>query len=158
MKKPIILLLVLLLAGTAGYRLSAQTTQASITGIITDENKKPIDGASIVLTNESTGFTTATLTNEKGQYQIETIVPGRYPVPPNLPGFEKYAGLTRPAHIHFRVIESLHIPLTAQLYFKGDPFIAKDPWAGHKQSLAIDLKQDGNLQRGVFDIALARGL
>jgi len=97
-------------------------------------------------------------TNENGQYEIETIMPGRYPVPPNLPGFEKYAGLTRPAHIHFRVIESLHIPLTAQLYFKGDPFIAKDPWAGHKQSLAIDLKQDGNLRRGVFDIALARGL
>lgn len=97
-------------------------------------------------------------TNENGQYEIETIVPGRYPVPPNLPGFEKYAGLTRPAHIHFRVIESLHIPLTAQLYFKGDPFIAKDPWAGHKQTLAIDLKQDGNLRHGVFDIALARGL
>ena len=97
-------------------------------------------------------------TNENGQYEIETIMPGRYPVPPNLPGFEKYAGLMRPAHIHFRVIESLHIPLTAQLYFKGDPFIAKDPWAGHKQSLAIDLKQDGNLRRGVFDIALARGL
>jgi outer membrane receptor protein involved in Fe transport len=73
MKKPIILLLVLLLASVAGYRLSAQTTQASITGIITDENKKPIDGASIVLTNESTGFTTATLTNEKGQYTFKEL-------------------------------------------------------------------------------------
>lgn len=97
-------------------------------------------------------------TNQKGQYEIETIVPGRYPIPPNLPGLEKYAGLTRPAHIHFRVMESLHVPVTTQLYFKGDPFIAKDPWAGHKPSLAIDLKQDGKLRRGVFDIALARGL
>jgi catechol 1,2-dioxygenase len=97
-------------------------------------------------------------TNEKGQYEIETIVPGRYPVPPNLPGLEKYAGLTRPAHIHFRVMESLHIPVTTQLYFKGDPFIAKDPWAGGKASLAIDLKQEGKLRRGVFDIVLARGL
>ena len=97
-------------------------------------------------------------TNEKGQYEIETILPGRYPVPPNLPGLEKYAGLTRPAHIHFRVIESLHIPVTTQLYFKGDPFLAKDPWAGRKPSLAIDLKQEGKLQRGIFDIVLARGL
>jgi catechol 1,2-dioxygenase len=97
-------------------------------------------------------------TSEKGQYEIETIVPGRYPVPPNLPGLEKYAGLTRPAHIHFRVMESLHIPVTTQLYFKGDPFIAKDPWAGRKPSLAIDLKQEGKLRRGVFDIVLARGL
>jgi catechol 1,2-dioxygenase len=97
-------------------------------------------------------------TNQKGQYEIETIVPGRYPIPPNLPGLEKYAGLMRPAHIHFRVMESLHVPVTTQLYFKGDPFIAKDPWAGHKPSLAIDLKQDGKLRRGVFDIVLARGL
>ncbi len=96
-------------------------------------------------------------TNKKGQYEIETIVPGRYPIPPNLPGLEKYAGLTRPAHIHFRVMESLHVPVTTQLYFKGDPFLANDPWAGHKQTLAIDLEQDGRLRRGVFDIVLARG-
>lgn len=117
-------------------------------------------------TNKPGNFTEATTfhlrgmlyTNEKGEYEIETIVPGRYPVPPNLPGLEKYAGLTRPAHIHFRVMESLHIPVTTQLYFKGDPFIANDPWAGHKPSLAIDLKQHGKLRRGVFDVVLARGL
>ena len=96
-------------------------------------------------------------TNEKGQYEIEKIVPGRYPIPPNLPGLERYAGLTRPAHIHFRVMESLHVPLTTQLYFKGDPFLANDPWAGHKQTLAIELKEDDKLRRAVFDIVLARG-
>lgn len=96
--------------------------------------------------------------NERGQYEVETIMPGRYPVPPNLPGLEKYAGLTRPAHIHFRVLESLHVPVTTQVYFKGDPFIANDPFASRKPSLAIDLKQDGTRWRGVFDIVLARGL
>jgi len=96
-------------------------------------------------------------TNEKGQYAIETIMPGRYPIPPNLTGLEKYAGLTRPAHIHFRVMESLHVPLTTQLYFKGDPFLANDPWAGHKPGLAIDLTPDGQAKHGVFDIVLARG-
>ena len=60
------------------------------------------------------------LTDQQGSYEFETIMPGRYPVPPNLPGLEKYAGLTRPAHIHFRVSESLHIPLTTQLYFPAD--------------------------------------
>lgn len=97
-------------------------------------------------------------TNDQGQYAIETVMPGRYPVPPNLPGLEKYAGLMRPAHIHFRVIESRHLPLTTQLYFQGDPYIAKDPWAGHKPALAIELKADGKLQRGVFDLVLATGL
>jgi catechol 1,2-dioxygenase len=97
------------------------------------------------------------LTDQQGNYEFETIVPGRYPVPPNLPGLEKYAGLTRPAHIHFRVSESLHVPLTTQLYFKGDPYVAKDPWAGHKPSMAIALKQNGQFLRGTFDVVLARG-
>jgi catechol 1,2-dioxygenase len=97
------------------------------------------------------------LTDERGNYELETIMPGRYPVPPNLPGLEDYAGLTRPAHIHFRVSESMHIPLTTQLYFKDDPYIAKDPWAGRKPSLAIDLKQDGKSLHGTFDLVLARG-
>jgi catechol 1,2-dioxygenase len=78
-------------------------------------------------------------------------------VPPNLPGLEKYGGLTRPAHIHFRVAESIHVPLTTQFYFKGDPYIAKDPWAGRKPSMAIGLKQDGKFLRGNFDVGLARG-
>ena len=65
-------------------------------------------------TNKPGNFTDATTfqlrgmlyTNEKGHYEIETILPGRYPVPPNLPGLEKYAGLTRPAHIHFRIMDA----------------------------------------------------
>ena len=97
------------------------------------------------------------VTDPQGNYEFETIMPGRYPVPPNLPGLEKYAGLTRPAHIHFRVSESLHVPLTTQLYFKDDPHIAKDPWAGRKPSLAIGLKQDGKFLHGTFDLVLARG-
>ncbi len=97
------------------------------------------------------------LTDQQGNYEFETVMPGRYPVPPNLPGLEKYAGLTRPAHIHFRVSESLHVPLTTQLYFKDDPHIAKDPWASRKPSMAIGLRQDGKFLHGTLDIVLARG-
>lgn len=48
------------------------------------------------------------------------------------------------------------MPLTTQLYFRDDPFIAKDPWAGHKPSLAIGLKQEGKYLRGAFDVVLAK--
>ena len=96
-------------------------------------------------------------TDEQGRYEIETIMPGRYPIPPGIPGLEKFAGLTRPAHIHFKVMQSTHVPVTTQLYFNGDPYIADDVWANHKPSLAIDLERDGALRRGVFDIVLARG-
>lgn len=66
-------LLFLLFACLAARELSAQTTQASIVGIITDENKKPVQGATVQLYNESTGFTTATLTNAKGEYIFKEL-------------------------------------------------------------------------------------
>ena len=82
------------------------------------------------------------LTDQGGNYEFETIMPGRYPVPPNLPGLEKYAGLTRPAHVHFRVSESLHVSLTTQLYFKDDPHIAKRS-VGRSQAIDGDQTQTG---------------
>ena len=73
MKKPFIAMLLFLLLASLTGKLSAQTTQASIIGVITDENKKPVHGASVHLTNESTGFTTATLTNAKGEYIFKEL-------------------------------------------------------------------------------------
>jgi catechol 1,2-dioxygenase len=96
-------------------------------------------------------------TDVQGRYRIETVMPGRYPVPSNLPGLEQYGGITRPAHIHFRVMESLHVPVTLQLYFAGDSHIAEDPWASQHPDNVIALEADGQGRRGVFDIVLARG-
>jgi hypothetical protein len=74
MKKPFLATLIfLLLASLTGTRLAAQTTQASIVGTITDDNKKPVQGATVQLHNESTGFTTATLTNAKGEYTFKEL-------------------------------------------------------------------------------------
>ncbi|MFI8744388.1 twin-arginine translocation signal domain-containing protein [Pseudomonas sp. NPDC077186] len=97
-------------------------------------------------------------TDAQGRYRIETVMPGRYPVPPNLPGLEQYGGITRPAHIHFRVMEALHVPVTLQLYFAGDPHIAEDPWASQHPDNVIALEADGQGRRGTFDIVLARGV
>jgi hypothetical protein len=74
MKKPFLAsLLFLLLASFTGNKLAAQTTQASIIGLVTDDNKKPVQGATVQLHNESTGFTTATLTNAKGEYTFKEL-------------------------------------------------------------------------------------
>lgn len=94
------------------------------------------------------------LTDAEGRYEIETIVPGRYPIPPGLPGLEQYAGRMRPAHIHFMVMHPLFGPLTTQLYFKGDPHLSQDPWA--KPTLAIELQPKATKRlEGKFDIVLA---
>jgi hypothetical protein len=51
----------------------AQTTQASISGIVTDQQKKPIPGASVQIRNNSTGFTTRTSTNAQGEYTFKEL-------------------------------------------------------------------------------------
>lgn len=87
-------------------------------------------------------------TNEKGEYAFTTILPGKY-----LNG-----KLYRPAHIHYRVTEANSKELISQIYFQGDPHIAKDPWASQdKAKLRVltlspeDIK--GNLSL-TFDIYL----
>ncbi|WP_343699874.1 carboxypeptidase regulatory-like domain-containing protein [Chitinophaga sp.] len=71
MKNHIFILLCLLCM--AGSNAFAQTTQASIYGVVSDENKQLIPGASVQVRNESTGFTTRTVTNTKGEYTIREL-------------------------------------------------------------------------------------
>jgi catechol 1,2-dioxygenase len=84
-----------------------------------------------------------------GYYEYETIHPGRYQVG---------RGLWRPSHIHYMVGHPGYRTLVTQLYFKGDPMNATDPFI--RESLIIELKAEktdhGVYQRGVFDIVLAR--
>jgi catechol 1,2-dioxygenase len=97
------------------------------------------------------------LTDARGRYEIETILPGRYPIPPGLPGLEQHAGRTRPAHVHVLVMHPLYGPLTTQLYFRGDPYLAGDPWAKPSLAVALEPRGTGADKRlvGTFDIVLA---
>jgi protocatechuate 3,4-dioxygenase beta subunit len=52
-----------------------------------------------------------------GHYRFETIIPGHYPL----------WFLTRPRHIHFIVSHPRYAPLTTQLFFAGDRYLASDP-------------------------------
>src|SRR5688572_20136322 len=90
------------------------------------------------------------VTGEKGEYELETIYPGRYQIAPDV---------WRPSHIHYMVRAPRYKTLVTQLYFKGDPMNAKDQFI--KPSLIIPLATDkgdsGSYERGTFDIVLARG-
>ncbi|WP_316808564.1 TonB-dependent receptor [Pedobacter agri] len=68
-----LLVAVMLLLSFATHSAIAQTTQASISGIITDEQKKPIPGVSVQIKNNSTGFTTRTSTNAQGEYTFKEL-------------------------------------------------------------------------------------
>ena len=91
-----------------------------------------------------------TQTNAKGEFVLQTVMPGRYDIPAGMPGLEKWGGQTRPAHIHLTVVHPLFVPLTTQLYFKGDSKIKDDPWA-KKSKVIVDMKSG----QGHIDIVLA---
>lgn len=59
-------------------------------------------------------------TNDQGVYEFSSIRPGRY----------QLEGGFRPAHIHFTVSHPDCEPLTTQLYFKGDPYLAPNDACG----------------------------
>lgn len=88
-------------------------------------------------------------TNDKGEFTLKTVMPGKYRIPPGLENFEKFEGYLRPAHIHLTVTHPVYLPLTTQLYFNGDPQIAKDPWAKHSKHL-VKMSKD----KGAFEIVL----
>ncbi len=90
-------------------------------------------------------------TDAQGRYEYETIVPGNYGDP----------GEVRPKHIHYIVSQPGYVPLTTQLYFKGDRYLANDPFV--RKSLIIALQRQAPTARqakgtavGTFDIVLAR--
>jgi len=89
------------------------------------------------------------VTDETGYYEYETIRPAAYRVGQGV----------RPAHIHYMVQAPGYGKLITQLYFKGDPNLAKDRWA-RQSNLLIAPKQKkvtgGTYQLATFDIVLAK--
>ena len=62
-----------------------------------------------------------TLTDENGTYAFHTVKPGAYP-------WRNWVNNWRPAHIHFSVFGTAFAQrLITQMYFEGDPLIAKCP-------------------------------
>jgi catechol 1,2-dioxygenase len=102
---------------------------------------------------ENYKFRAITQTDKDGKFSFETVIPGRYGIPPGLEGFEKFAGQTRPAHFHLTITHPIYLPLTTQVYMKGDPFIAKDPWAKHSKNI-VALNRQSKTAIGNFEIVL----
>lgn len=66
------LVLLCLLVSSAGY-VSAQDYRAIVKGIVTDETGEGVIGATVLVKNESTGFSTGSVTNETGEYIIKQL-------------------------------------------------------------------------------------
>ncbi len=88
--KNLLFSVLLLLLGTCwvSQPLFAQTTQASISGVILEKENTPLPGATVTIKNLSTGFTTGTVTNAKGEYSFKELpLGGPYDVSATFVGF-----------------------------------------------------------------------
>lgn len=63
---------------------------AQIYGSIYDSSRAVITGADIILTNETTGDTYKTTSNEEGKYSIKSLAPGLYTMEIVTSGFENF--------------------------------------------------------------------
>jgi hypothetical protein len=78
-----------LLAFTLAYgSLHAQTTYATVTGVVTDSSGAMIREAQITATNVETNIESRTTSNESGNYTLPQLKEGTYNIVVNAPGFK----------------------------------------------------------------------
>jgi hypothetical protein len=78
--------------GIMPHFATAQSSYASVNGTVTDASAAIIQGATVTITNTSTGILTTTTTNSKGYYTFPQLaLGGPYTVAVDATGFKKYA-------------------------------------------------------------------
>ena len=88
------------------------------------------------------------ITDENGNYSLETIIPGKY-----LNGSQY-----RPSHIHLKVQAEGYDELVTQIYFQGDESISADPWASAPSATNRIIPLNAGFAGdwfGVFDVVLS---
>jgi len=88
MRKPILAFLLLTFGLTA--IASGQGTTSRVTGTVQDANGGAVAGAMVTLTNEATGVSFNTETNENGLYAFDLVQVGTYSVTIEKQGFKKF--------------------------------------------------------------------
>ena len=66
----------------------AQTTNATLSGTVSDSSGALIPGVTITATNSGTGIVNTTVTNEAGAFNFASLQPGAYTISVMLPGFQ----------------------------------------------------------------------
>ncbi len=68
----------------------AQSTSGDLVGTVTDPSGAAIAHASVTGTNAGTGIATTVETNDRGEFRMSNLPPGRYTLKGSAPGFSTY--------------------------------------------------------------------
>jgi len=89
-------------------------------------------------------FRGTVVADDEGRFQIHTIQPAPYQIPTDgsCGALIRVAGwhAWRPAHLHLIVSAPGHLPITTQLYFRGDQHISDDIASAVKPELILSLQ------------------
>src|ERR1041384_3443357 len=87
MRRPCVVGVFLLLC-TFSVTAFSQSSNANLSGTVTDAAKAFIPGVTITATNTETGVVSTAVSNETGTYTVPSLLPGTYKVSADLPGFQ----------------------------------------------------------------------
>jgi hypothetical protein len=66
----------------------AQTSEATLSGVVKDPSSAPVAGAKVTATNQDTGVSRSMATDNEGRYRF-SVLPGRYSLTAEATGFKK---------------------------------------------------------------------
>ena len=77
-------------------RLAAQDVRATVGGRVTDQQNAVVPGATVTVVSYDTNVARTTVTNDRGLWQVQSLLPGRYSFTVTASGFrtEQRSGLT----------------------------------------------------------------
>ncbi|PYR26890.1 MAG: hypothetical protein DMF98_07650 [Acidobacteria bacterium] len=75
----------------AAATASAQTSTGKIVGVVQDTSGAVLPGVAIVIRNLGTATSRDTVTDDRGQFDVSGLAPGRYQVEAELQGFRKFS-------------------------------------------------------------------
>jgi hypothetical protein len=144
----IILFVGIFLLGSINQKSFAQATNATISGLVLDDEREPLIGASVLVRNESTGFEAGTVTGVDGRFQLQQLpLGGPYTVSISFIGFnsQKLSG--------YRINQGDRVNIETQLDYGSNDLaeivVSGDSFKNQVDKLgavtAIDSKQIKNL-------------
>ena len=113
---PAVFAIAALFTSTASSNLYAQSTTASLLGVVRDPSGSVIPGAEVVATNTQTSFTRASQTDGQGNYLFTNLPIGPYQLKVTMSGFETFVqtGITLVVNQNARVDAALVLGSTSQ--------------------------------------------